>query len=65
MLFHLSISLLFTACLVLVVSFILSMVANRKGGEWSSIDDLGVHLIIISAVLALAGIITFLVGVIV
>lgn len=65
MLFHLSISLLFTACLVLVVSFILSMVADRKDEEWSSIDDLGVHLIILSVVLALAGIITFLVGVIV
>lgn len=64
MLFHLSVSLLFTACLVLVVSFILSMVADRKDEEWSSIDDLGVHLIILSVVLALAGIITFLVAVI-
>lgn len=61
MLFNLSVSILFTACLLMLVAFGLSWLADRKGEEeWTSLDDLGVHVIVLSTFLGLVGVITFI-----
>lgn len=60
MLFNLSVSILFTACLLMLVAFGLSWFAGRKDEEWTSLDDLGVHFIVLSTFLGLVGVVTFI-----
>lgn len=65
MLFGLSVSILFTACFLIVVTYVLSFIAERReSDEWTSLDDFGVHLVATSTILAFAGVILFIVDVI-